>query len=199
MKAQERYLDFPDADIHVWAEQGSLSLRTKIYLGLLTVVNGISHFDGVVGGLEKIYSYSTKAMNYITTESIPQGHVNNMEVKRSAGFPEKVDKILRDVKYGKLTVEEGRRKVINLLDKEPEEQAIKDQFLHKFKLSAESIYDYPMEQLYMFPEEESTIPTKPSRNNNGLPKKAPAKATLQGVEIWFDQKTGRKRVRKYVK
>ena len=65
-EAKLKFYNLPEGSVHVWVEQGSVNYRTKIYYGLFTIINFVSHFDGFVGGVEKMVLYSNKAMDFIT-------------------------------------------------------------------------------------------------------------------------------------
>lgn len=197
--AHERYLDFGEKDIHVWAEQGSLTLRTKVGLAITTFVNVMCHLDGIIGAAEKAYTYGSKAMTYITQESIEPYHGRIIDVKRSPGLAERITQITRDISKGKLTPEEGTKKLMKMLEKENADAETTEKLLNDFKLSAKAIYNSPTVQLYMFGEEEMGVIAPPMGNSKRLPRKQPIKGSLLGVEIWYDQRTGQRRLREYVK
>jgi hypothetical protein len=198
VKAHELYLNFTEPDIYVWAEQGSLNLRNRILYPLAAVVTILGQVDGAIGGLEKLYSYSSKAMNYITQETVPSNAGRIINVKRSAGLSEQVIKILTNVKSGKLTVEAGTNKVLRLLAKEEGDASVKEEILNQFQESASENYQRPLEQLTMFPSEVMyVIDEKPGSKK--IPSKPPRTLSLQGVEIWYDHRTKKRHFRKYVK
>lgn len=196
-KAHELYLNFTEPDIYIWAEQGSLNLKNRI-LYPLAIITGLGQVDGAIGGLEKLYSYSSKAMNYIIQETVPDKADRITNVKRSAGLPEQVLKILTNVRNGKLTVEAGTNKVLKLLAREEGDTSVKEEILHQFQKSASDNYRRPLEQLAMFPSEEIyVIDEKPGRKK--IPSRLPVTPSLQGVEIWYDHRTKKRSFRKYVK
>lgn len=198
LSAHDLYLNFTEPDIYIWAEQGSLNLRNKVIYPLAAAVTILGNIDGVIGGLEKLYSYSSKAMTYITTETLPKSSQRVISVKRSAGLPEKVYKILANVRNGKLTVEAGTEKLLKLLAQEEGDASIKDAIVNQFQESAYEIYKRPLEQLTIFPSEEMyIINEKPNRRK--IPSKPPVTPILQGVEIWYDHRTKKRSFRKYIK
>jgi hypothetical protein len=197
--AQSRYLGLDDPEIHIWVEQGSTKYRTKIYAGLIVFYNVISNIDGFVGGLEKIYDYGSKTMNYITERVIEPAPFRVMEVKRSVGLPEKIKKILRDVQQGKLSPDNATSKVMKLLEAEEADEQLKLKFLNSFMATAEVTYRSPGNQLNVFPEEEILISTKSLPPKSSHPKAPPVEASLQGVELWYNRRTGNKEVKMYTK
>ncbi len=198
IRAHELYLNFTEPDVYIWAEQGSLNLRNKVIYPLAAAVTILGNIDGVIGGLEKLYSYSSKAMTYITTETLPKGSQRVISVKRSGGLPEKVFRILANVRSGKLTAEAGTEKVLKLLAQEEGDASVKEEILNQFQESAYESYRRPIEQLTMFPPEEMyVIDEKPGRKK--APSRPPVTPTLQGVEIWYDHRTKKRSFRKCVK
>jgi hypothetical protein len=195
--AQERYLGFKDCEIHVWVEQGTVSYKTKVIIGLVTLYNVISGIDGFVGGLEKVYNYSNQAINYLSTKLVEPNPSKVIESKRSAGATEKIKKILSDLQQGKYSVDVATGKVEKLIDAEEANDHLKEQFIDLFSSAAKASYKSSDIQLYMFPQEEpltkKPVPRKPVR------RRPLSEPSLQGVEIWYDVKTGRKQIRKYRK
>lgn len=190
--------DLPDdIEIHVWVEQGSLISKSKWYIALTAFVGLVNNFDSFTNGIEKIYQYSEKAMTYITQEVI-ESTPANATVKRSAGLSEKITKLLYQVQQGTYTPEEASGRIMKLIEKEEDEQA-KALLISSFNSAAEASYRSPWVQLPLFPgtdivDKGTKEPNK--RKKSTLPK---PNMSLQGVELWYDKKTGRRELRKYVK
>lgn len=198
-EAQVRFIDVEDAEIHVWVEQGSLKYRAKIFAGLLVFYNVVSGIDGFVGGLEKAYQYSNKAINYISEKLVEPTPTKVIEFKRSAGLPEKIKKILRDVSDGRVSVEQGTNNVTKLLQREEADLNIKQRIVDSFKITAESAYHSPLTQLNLFGEENEPVLVTKAPTRRSLPSPIPVQASLSGIELWYDHRTGKKHIKRYVK
>lgn len=88
-EAKKRFFNYPDSNVHVWVEQGSINYKYKVGVGLVTLYNIVSGIDGFVGGIEKIVSYCNNAMTYITQKSIDNEYPQNTKVishQRSTGL-----------------------------------------------------------------------------------------------------------------
>lgn len=198
-EAQATYLSLDNPEIHIWVEQGSTKYRTKIIAGLALLYNVVSQIDGFVGGLEKIYDYSHKAMNYMTEKVIEPTPTRVVEVKRSAGLVGKLAKIMREVQQGKLTPDNATDRVMKLLESEDATEETKLKLLSSFALAAEATYRVPGKQLEIFPETEIAVGSKPMPSKRSLPKAPPMEPSLQGVELWYNRRTGTKEIKMYTK
>ena len=196
--AQDTYLKFEEPEIHIWVEQGSVSYRTKVLIGLMAFYHVVSGIDGFVGGLEKIYNYSCKTIDYVSEALIDEKPNRVIEIKKSTGFTQKIRKVLQDVHNGKCSPDDATYKVIKLLEVEDDNPATKRRFIDSFNNAAKENYRSSSTQLKMFPDEEMILRDKVHKKRT-LPKAPPVEASLQGVEIWYDIKTKRKVVRSYTK
>lgn len=197
-QAQDQYLGFTDVEIHVWVEQGSTNYRTKILAGLTALYFGIANFDGFVSGLERINDLGQKTINYITENTVKNSKSQIIRISGSIGLSEKLTKILKDIQAGKLTPEQGTNKVLKLLQIEVGSPQEKKRVFEDFQAAIGDV-TIQGEQLEMFPEAIYVIEDNPKKPRKSLPFKNEEKPSLQGVEIWYDRKSGRREIRRYTK
>lgn len=198
-RASSLYKEFANVEIHVWVEQGSITKRTKWFIGLTTLLNVVSNIDSVIGGLEKICTYSEKAMAYIAQEVAKPTPYKVSSVKRSAGLPQKITEILHKVQRGKYSPEEATQCVMRLIESEDADSNSKESFFNSFRAVAEQSYRAPWVQLPLFPGMEIESEVKPDPSKKRKPKVPVKEISLQGVELWYDKKTGRREIRRYTK
>lgn len=197
--AQSSFIGVDDVEIHVWVEQGSISKRTKIIIGWGFFFQTVCGIDSFIGGLEKIAGYSEKVINYVTTRIIERDPTKILEVRRSSGLPGKITDILRKVQQGKCSPEDATDKVMKLIEVEDGDSHSKETFLTSFTVTAERNFRSPLIQLKMFPEEEIKASKKPSPIKRSSPETPLRELSLQGIELWYDKKLGRKEIRMYTK
>jgi hypothetical protein len=74
--------------------------------------------------------------------------------------------------------------------------------MQKVKLTAMEIYHLPVEQMSTF-EDEDEIPenVQVQSEQRRLPRNQSPKpkASLHGIELWYDKRTGQKKIRQYSK
>lgn len=198
LKAVQIYLDVPDPAIHVWAEQGSLNLKTKVWIPLMAISTSLAQIDGIVGGIEKVYTYSKKAMTYIAQETSAYTEAEVLSIKKSGGLPQKITEVLSKVKAGRLTVDSGTEKILILLENEDGDAQFKDDILRQFRDVAEIAYNPHPEKSVIF-RPRNNYSMKDTQSRREVPVKRPVTPSLQGVEIWYDPKTGQRTLKRYQK
>lgn len=196
LDAQKMFLDFPDTEIHVWVEQGTTNFKTKVIAGIVILYNGIANLDGFVNGVKMINEYSQKTINYITEQTIENNNSQVLNISGSKGTPEKLAKILTEVKSGSITVAEGTNKVLKLIEAEEGTAEEKEFIINSFKAAAEDTTGNA--QIKLFNDIEYTTNPKESSKRTRSSKPA-AKASLHGIEMWYDRRTGQRHVRRYNK
>lgn len=198
-RAQANLLGFENPEIHVWVEQGSLSYKAKIIIGLNMFYAAVSGYGGFIDGVEKIYEHSNKVINYVNEKLIAPNASKVVDAKRSAGLPEKIKSILRSVQQGKLSPDEATDKVIKLLEFEEGDSQLKKRIVSSFRQSAEDEFREPDIQLKAFPDDEFKVERKAVPFRKPVSKLPPNEASLQGIELWYNRRTGTKEIRRYTK
>jgi len=198
-RAQANLLGFENPEIHVWVEQGSLNYKAKIIIGLNLFYAAVSGYGGFIDGVEKIQEHSTKVINYINEKLIAPNPSRVMDSKRSAGLPEQIKSIIRSVHQGKLSPEEATEKVTKLLEAEEGDSHVKESIVKSFWQSAKDQYREPYMQLKAFPDDEFTVEPRTVPKRKPVPKLPPVEASLHGIELWYDRRTGAKEIRRYTK
>lgn len=197
--AQASFLGLENPEIHVWVEQGSLNYRTKIIAALNIMFVAVSGYGGFIDGVEKIYEHSKKVINYVNEKLIESTPSKVLESKRSAGFPEKVKLIMRSVQQGKLTPDQATEKLIKLLEAEEGDSDLKESIVVSFRQSAKAEFRTANVQLEAFPSDDFKIESKTSPVKKPTSKPPLDEASLQGVELWYNRRTGIKEIRTYIK
>jgi hypothetical protein len=193
MEAKAEFVSSFETQSHVWLEEGSLRIRSKILIAGTSLYLGIVHVGSFIDGIEAIAALSKQAAEYIA-KRVPQitsfRDTKVISSRVNAGVTDRLKHILQSVRDGELSPEDAEQRIFRIFERSGEIMPpIFRQDLRR------SISEIPVKG---WPQEQQTMNIKlpaisaPSHLLGDLPHRQPRKPSIR-VEVWEDSEEGRKR------